>query len=114
MKFLFDCDDEILLPKAYSLVDKIQEFSKKIGDVKEPEIGGNKTDKIKAVLRNIMVEYPKETSELFKEFWVLEDNEKAPNALKTMSVLFSNENAIDFFTSALPSILQLSNVLLKK
>lgn len=110
MRFLFDCEDEICLPAAYKLVDKLKPFIDKVKtfDVEE---GAEKHDR-KTVLRkiaeNIMVKYPKETGELLSKLWVLDDGEKAPNTFKTIAILFSNEVAIDFFTSVLPSLLQIS------
>ena len=112
MKFLFDCEDEILLPKAYALVDSVKEFLKK---VKEADLGEGDKLSFKDVAKNLMVKYPKDTSELLAKFWVLEnEEEKAPNALKTMSTIFKSEDAIDFFTSVIPSIMELSNVLSKE
>ena len=56
----------------------------------------------------MMVKYPADTGKMFARLWILDDGEKAPNTFKTMATLFSNEVAIDFFTSVLPSLLQLS------
>lgn len=108
MKFLFDCDDEIALPQAYKLVGELKEYIEKLRavDIDETEIK-DKKEALAKVLEKAMVEYPKETSEVFKKLWVLDEGEKAPNVWKTMSTLFSNEVAIDFFTSVLPSLLQI-------
>ena len=110
MRFLFDCEDEICLPKAYYLVNEIKPF---IDKVKKIEVDENaesldKKSTFKKILENVMVKYPKETGSLLAKLWILENGEKAPNSFKTMSVLFSNEVAIDFFTSVLPSLLQIS------
>lgn len=110
MRFLFDCEDEICLPRAYNLVDEAKPFLDKIKDVdfEENESRDAKSTFAK-VLKNIMVKYPKETGELFAKLWVLEKGETAPNSFKTMATLFSNEVAVDFFTSVLPSLLKISN-----
>ena len=110
MRFLFNCEDEVCLPAAYRLVDEIKPFVDKIKqievDEKDAECG--KMTAFKKILENLMVKYPADTGKMFAKLWVLDDGEKAPNSFKTMAVLFSNEVAIDFFTSVLPSLLQLS------
>lgn len=113
-RFLFDCEDEICLPAAYRLVDEIKPFVDKVKniDVDENEAKGNRMVVFKKILENIMVKYPAETGKVCAKLWVLEDGEKAPNSFKTMAVLFSNEVAIDFFTSVLPSLLTLSKEVL--
>ena len=132
MRFLFDCEDEVCLPKAYYLVDEIKPFIEKMKsiDVDEKEVKGDKKSVFKHILKNMMVKYPKETGELLSKLWVLEEIEvpifdkegneistkkefeKAPNTFKTMGVLFSNEVAVDFFTSVMPSLFQMSRVIL--
>ena len=111
MRFLFDCEDEICLPRAYYLVDEAKPFIEKLKetDVDEIDENANKTTILKAILKNIMVKYPKETGEILSKLWILEEGEKTPNTFKTMATLFSNEVAIDFFTSVLPSLLTISN-----
>ena len=110
MRFLFDCEDEICLPAAYRLVDEVKPFIDKMKavEVGEDEAKGGKKAMLKKVIKNMMVKYPADTGKMFAKLWVLDDGEKAPNTFKTMAVLFSNEVAIDFFTSVLPSLLQLS------
>ena len=114
MRFLFDCEDEICLPKAYYFVDEAKPFIEKLKetDVEDVEKNANRTTVFKAILKNIRVKYPKETGELLSKLWVLEEGEKAPNTFKTMATLFSNEVAVDFFTSVLPSLLQISKDIL--
>jgi hypothetical protein len=113
-RFLFDCEDEICLPAAYRLVDEIKPFVDKIKDidVDENEEKGDRKAVFKKILENIMVKYPADTGKMFAKMWVLDEGEKAPNSFKTMATLFSNEVAIDFFTSVLPSLLQLSREVL--
>lgn len=109
MRFLFDCEDEICLPIAFNLIDDIKEFVNKI-DVKDVENvdGKGANERLKKIIENMMVKYPKDTGELFAKLWVLDEGEKAPNSFRTLSALFTNEVAIDFFTSVIPSILQIS------
>ena len=135
MRFLFDCEDEICLPMAYRLVDEIKPFIDKVKDIEFEEGTEKKNRKtvFKKIAENIMLKYPKETGELLAKLWVLEyrdepvldekgnivcdkDNnpitkkvkDKVPNTFKTLATLFSNEVAVDFFTSVLPSLLQIS------
>lgn len=109
MRFIFDCEDEILLPIAYGLVDEFKPFIDKIKQI-DFEEGEARTSKevLQKVFQNIMVKYPKETGEMMAKLWVLEEGEKAPNTFKTLAAFFSNEVATDFFTSVLPSLLQIS------
>ena len=113
MKFLFDCEDEVCLPAAYKLVDEIKPFIDKIKaiELSKDEAKNGRKYALKKVLENMMVNYPTETSKMFAKLWVLDKDEKAPNTFKTMAILFSNEVAIDFFTSVLPSLLRLSKEL---
>ena len=110
MRFLFDCEDEVCLPAAYRLVDEVKPFVEKVKDIKltDEEAKAGRCVALKKVLENMMVKYPAETGKVFAKLWVLDDGEKAPNAFKTMATLFSNEVAIDFFTSVLPSLLTIS------
>ena len=113
-RFIFDCEDEICLPAAYRLVDEIKPFVDKVKniDVNENEVNGDRKAVFKKILENMMVKYPADTGKMFAKLWVLGEGEQAPNTFKTMATLFSNEVAIDFFTSVLPSLLQLSREVL--
>lgn len=110
MRFLFDCEDEICLPAAYRLVDEVKPFIDKMKSVEvgEDEAKGGRKVIFKKIIENMMVKYPADTGKMFAKLWVLDEGEKAPNTFKTMATMFSNEVAIDFFTSVLPSLLQLS------
>ena len=110
MRFLFDCEDEICLPAAYRLIDDIKPFVDKMKtvDVDASEANSGRKVVLKKIIENMMVKYPSDTGNLFAKLWILDDGEKAPNTFKTMATLFSNEVAVDFFTSVLPSLLQLS------
>ena len=109
-RFIFDCEDEICLPAAYRLVDEIKPFVDKMKavDVSEEEAKGGRKVVFKKIVENMMVKYPADTGKMFAKLWILDEGEKAPNTFKTMATLFSNEVAVDFFTSVLPSLLQLS------
>ena len=113
-RFLFDCEDEVCLPAAYRLVDEVKPFVDKMKtvDVSEDEAKGGRKVVFKKILENMMVKYPADTGKMFAKLWILEDGETAPNTFKTMAALFSNEVAIDFFTSVLPSLLHLSREVL--
>ena len=110
MRFLFDCEDEICLPAAYRLVDEVKPYIGKMKavEVSEDETKGDRKVVFKKIVENMMVKYPADTGKMFAKLWILDEGEKAPNTFKTMATLFSNEVAIDFFTSVLPSLLQLS------
>lgn len=110
-RFIFDCEDEICLPAAYRLVDEVKPFIDKMKkvDIDENEVKGGRNVVMKKIIENMMVNYPTDTSNLLAKMWVLDDGEKAPNVFKTMTALFSSEVAVDFFTSVMPSLLQLSN-----
>ena len=109
-RFIFDCEDEICLPAEYRLVDEIKPFIDKMKaeNVSEDEAKGGRKVVFKKIGENMMVKYPADTGKMFAKLWILDDGEKAPNTFKTMATLFSNEVAVDFFTSVLPSLLHLS------
>lgn len=114
MKFIFDCEDEILLPQAYGVVEDLNAITNKIKEENLLVEGTNRKHIFKKFLETLCVKNPAETSRVFKKFWILEEGEKAPNALKTIATIFSNEDAVDFFTSVLPSLVQVSSVFLQK
>lgn len=104
MVFLFDCDnDEILLPRAYDLIDDAKAFIDLMRktEVKDEGVEDSKAA-LKIVLENMLKKHPAETSAFLKRFWILEKGEKAPNALKTIITLLTSEGANDFFTSVVP------------
>ena len=103
MVFLFDCDnDEILLPRAYDLIDDSKAFIELMRktEVKDKEVDSEEA--LKIVLENMLKKHPAETSAFLKRFWILDKGEKAPNALKTIITLLTSEGANDFFTSLVP------------
>ena len=103
MVFLFDCDnDEILLPRAYDLIDDSKAFIELMRktEVKDKEVDSKAA--LKIVLENMLKKHPAETSAFLKRFWILDKGEKAPNTLKTIITLLTSEGANDFFTSVGP------------
>ena len=103
MVFLFDCDnDEILLPRAYDLIDDSKAFIELMRktEVKDEEVEDKEA--LKIVLENMLKKHPAETSKFLKRFWILDKGEKAPNAIKTIITLLTSEGANDFFTSVVP------------
>lgn len=112
MRFIFDCEDEILLPAMYHLAGEIKPFvdKMKLVEIDESEIEGDRKSIFKTIIENMMVKYPSDTSRVLAKLWFLEEGEKAPNAMKTIVMLFTNEVAVDFFTSVLPSLLTVSSV----
>lgn len=106
MKFLFDCDNEELLPATFDLAEKIEEFYKNANLAelrKKPDEGedveARAKKNLKKMLFRICKEYPKEAGEICDSLWVLEDGEKAPNALVTIMKVVTRKDAIDFFIS---------------
>ena len=114
MKFIFDCEDEILLPRAYGIVEDLNALITKVKDDNLLVEGTNTKHILKKLLETLCVKNPAETSRVFKKFWILEEGEKAPNALKTIATIFSNPDSVDFFTSVLPSLAQISSVFFQK
>ena len=113
-RFIFDCEDEVCLPAAYKLVGDVKSFVEKMKavEVSDDETSGGRRVVFKKIVENTMVKHPADTGRLLSKSWIRDEGEKAPNTFKTMSTLFSNEVAIDFFTSALPSLIQLSREVL--
>ena len=111
MKFIFDCEDELLLPQAYGIVEDLNAITTKIQEENLLVEGTSTKHIFKKFLETLCVKNPVETSKVFKRFWILEEGEKAPNSFKTIGTLFSNEVAIDFFTSVMPSLVQMFSVL---
>ena len=112
MVFLFDCDnDEILLPRAYDLIDDSKAFIELMRktEVKDEEVDDKAA--LKIVLENMLKKHPAETSKFLKRFWILDKGEKAPNALKTITAFLKSEGANDFFPSVVPFLVSfLKNV----
>ena len=103
MVFLFDCDnDEILLPRAYDLIDDSKAFVELMRKTEGRDGEVDSKAALKIVLENMLKKHPAETSAFLKRFWILDKGEKAPNAFKTIITLLTSEGANDFFTSLVP------------
>ena len=96
---------EEMIQKGIITEEQIPEL---LMEMSEEEAKSGRQIVLKKIMENIMVKYPAETGKMFAKLWILEEGEKAPNVFKTTATLFSNEVAIDFFTSVLPSLLHLS------
>lgn len=106
MRFIFDCEDKVLLPFLYDFAEDVANFLAKTKlleirkirdeglDVKEQ---GKKN--IKAMLKRVCKEYPADTGKLLAKMWVLDEGETAPNAIVTLGKVLTNKQVIDFFTS---------------
>ena len=106
MKFIFECEDEILLPFTYDFSVEVEAFLKKtnILSVRKnrdtsltPRENGKKN--LKEMFRLVAKEFPKETSDLLAKLWVLEDGERAPSVFTTFAKIMTNKEILDFFTS---------------
>lgn len=106
MKFIFECEDEVLLPFTYDFSVEVEAFLKKtkVLDVrkncdKSLTTRENGKKNLKEMFRVVSKDYPKETSALLSKLWVLEDGEHAPNAITTFTKIMTNKDILDFFTS---------------
>lgn len=108
MKFLFDLPNEELLPATCDLAEAVEQLVK-VSNIMELRTavadGENKETVAKRNLKKIYFrlckEYPKETGAVLDRLWVLEDGEKAPNAIVTASIVLVRKDVISFFTSLL-------------
>lgn len=108
MKFLFDLPNEELLPATCDLADAVEQLVKASGIMEMRAVvpeGENKENvakrNIKKMYFKLCKEYPKETGAVLDKLWVLEDGEKAPNAIVTASIVLVRKDVISFFTSLL-------------
>ena len=108
MKFLFDCENEKLLPAIFDLTEEIERFYKStnLAELREAAKEGEDAEEkaksnLKKMLFRICKEYPKEAGSVCDKLWVLDPGEKAPNALVTAMKVITRKDAIDFFTSLL-------------
>lgn len=108
MKFLFDLPNEQLLPATCDLADAVEQLVKvsNIMALRTPVADGENKETIakrnfKKIYFRLCKEYPKETGAVLDRLWVLEDGEKAPNAIVTASILLLRKDVISFFTSLL-------------
>jgi hypothetical protein len=108
MKFLFDLPNEQLLPATCDLADAVEQLVKvsNIMALRTPVADGENKETIakrnfKKIYFRLCKEYPKETGAVLDRLWVLEDGEKAPNAIVTASIVLLRKDVISFFTSLL-------------
>lgn len=108
MKFLFDCDNEELLPATFDLAEAIEKFwnDTHLAELRTaPNDDETREEKAKKNLKKMFFrvckEYPKETGALCDKLWICNNGEKAPNALTTFSKIIMRKDALDFFTSLL-------------
>ncbi len=108
MKFLFDLPNEELLPATCELaeavehlvtVSNIMELRTSVADGENKEAVAKRN--FKKIYFRLFKEYPKETGAVLDRLWVLEDGEKAPNAIVTASIVLLRKDVISFFTSLL-------------
>jgi hypothetical protein len=108
MKFLFDLPNEQLLPATCDLADAVEQLVKvsNIMALRTPVADGENKETVakrnfKKIYFRLCKEYPKETGAVLDRLWVLEDGEKAPNAIVTASIVLLRKDVISFFTSLL-------------
>lgn len=108
MKFLFDLPNEELLPATCDLADAVENLVKtsKIMELRTGTQEGEKEEdvakrNVKKMYFRLCREYPKETGEVLDKLWVLEDGEKAPNAIVTAGIVLVRKDVMNFFTSLL-------------
>lgn len=108
MKFLFDLPNEQLLPATCDLADAVEQLVKvsNIMALRTPVADGENKETVakrnfKKIYFRLCKEYPKETGAVLDRLWVLEDGEKAPNAIATASIVLLRKDVISFFTSLL-------------
>ena len=139
MKFLFNCKDAECLPMAFGLISEIKPFIEKVKNIEVEDVAetADKKGVLMMIAKNIMVNYPEETARLLSKLWILEEAdfpvldangepiitaegkplterrmEEPPNVFETMAAIMTSKSAIDFFASALPSLLQISKSIL--
>ena len=108
MKFLFDLPNEELLPVTCDLADAVENLVKvsKIMELRTgTQDGESKEDaakrNVKKMYFRLCKEYPKETGAVLDKLWVLDDGEKAPNAIVTAGIVLLRKDVMSFFTSLL-------------
>lgn len=108
MTFVFDLPNSELLPRTFDLVSQVEAFAEKTKILElrtPPKDGESASDAGKRVMRDMAkracTEFPEETGILTDAMWVLEDGEKAPNALVTFTKCIRRDDVMDFFISLL-------------
>lgn len=108
MKFLFDLPNEELLPATCELAEAVEHLVKvsNIMELRTSAADGENKETVakrnfKKIYFRLCKEYPRETGAVLDRLWVLEDGEKAPNAIVTASIVLLRKDVISFFTSLL-------------
>lgn len=108
MTFVFDLPNSELLPRTFDLVSQVEAFAEKTKILElrtPPKDGESASDAGKRVMRDMAkracTEFPEETGILTDAMWILEDGEKAPNALVTFTKCIRRDDVMDFFISLL-------------
>lgn len=108
MKFLFDLPNEELLPATCELAEAVEHLVKvsNIMELRTSAADGENRETVakrnfKKIYFRLCKEYPRETGAVLDRLWVLEDGEKAPNAIVTASIVLVRKDVISFFTSLL-------------
>lgn len=104
-KFIFDLPNKELLPLTFALVEKVDAF-KAAAKTSEPlttQDGESKKEfakrKLMDLAKKACVEHPEEASVVSDAFWLVEDGEKAPNAIITFNKVLSRDDVMSFFVS---------------
>ena len=108
MKFLFDLPNEELLPATCELAEAVEHLVKvsNIMELRTSAADGENKETVakrnfKKIYFRLCKEYPRETGAVLDRLWVLEDGEKAPNAIVTASIVLVRKDVISFFSSLL-------------
>lgn len=108
MTFVFDLPNSELLPRTFNLVSQVEAFAEKTKILElrtPPKDGESASDAGKRVMKDMAkracTEFPEETGILTDAMWILEDGEKAPNALVTFTKCIRRDDVMDFFISLL-------------
>lgn len=104
-KFIFDLPNKELLPLTFALVEKVDAF-KATAKTSEPLTAQDGESKKEFAKRKLMdlakkacVEHPEEASVVSDAFWLVEEGEKAPNAIITFNKVLSRDDVMSFFVS---------------
>lgn len=104
-KFIFDLPNKELLPLTFALVEKVDAFkaATKTSESLTAQDGESKKEfakrKLMDLAKKACVEHPEEASVVSDAFWLVEEGEKAPNAIITFNKVLSRDDVMSFFVS---------------
>ena len=104
-KFIFDLPNKELLPLTFALVEKVDAFkaAAKTSESLTAQDGESKKEfakrKLMDLAKKACVEHPEEASVVSDAFWLVEEGEKAPNAIITFNKVLSRDDVMSFFVS---------------